>query len=125
MTSQNQENIHYTTDYPEVFFTNVQQNHMQNIPTNQPKSNIFNKDLIAKFLPMLLGGNGAKNDLFASLVQGKMQNNANLLSLIQGNDNLSGLLNIFGKNDKSISPTNEKKDIPTIIDMSDFKEIKD
>lgn len=125
MTSQKQENMYYTTDYPEVFFTNNQKNYIQNIPPNQQKNVASVKDLIAKFLPMLLGGNGAKNDIFSNLIQGKMQNDASLLSLLQGNDNLSGLLNIFGKKDKPVSHINEKKDIPTIIDMSDFKEIKD
>lgn len=125
MTSQNQENVYYTTDYPEVFFTNAQKNYIQNIPQNQPKNVTSHKDLIAKFLPMLLGGNGAKSDIFSNLIQSKMGNNANLLSLLQGNDNLGELLNIFSKKDKPVSHSNEKKDIPTIIDMSNFKEIKD
>lgn len=122
---QNQQQIsNYHSDYPEVFFTDdYKRTHSQNIQSTisnmqQPQQNSISSkhEMISQILPMLFGKNNNPTNILASLMQSKNTNNTNnsLNELIKN-------INIFGNN---ANKTENKKDMPNIIDMSDYQEIK-
>ena len=117
----NQQN--YSTDYPEVFYTkdykqNIQQHTVHNFPQQRGKTGILglSKDMISQFLPLLFGKGDNSNNILASLMQS---------GFIGENKNLSEIFSVLSHQNKSNTKNSEnnKKDMPSIIDMSDYKEI--
>lgn len=122
-----QQNTVVYNDYPEVFFTsNYKQEHNiknpQNIPQqpNNRRSFGISKDMIGQIMPMLFGKqSGGMNNIFSGLMQNFMPQS--------GNASISELLskfNVLNTSQLSSKKTEDKKnDSPTIIDMSEYKEL--
>ena len=119
------------SDYPEVFYTNnyKQPQQSQTMQINNQSNNsksVFgiSKDMIGQFLPLLFGKGGtANNNFLSTLLQNglKPENNNILSGLLGGNNNISEIFSILNQQNNK---ANNKKDMPNIIDMSDYKEIK-
>lgn len=123
------------TEYPDVFYTNnYNKNAQQSITTqnnNQSKNlgNFFglSKDMIGQFLPLLFGKSGSENNMLSNILQSGInsKNNNIFSSLFSGNTNITDILSSINKPKSQIQNiANNKKNMPSIIDMSNYKEIK-
>lgn len=130
--NQQSQQTQYITEYPEVFFTTGNKEIVQSLSNkqnHQEKKGLLNsfgisKDMIGQILPLLFGKNSNNNMLTSLLQNGFATGNNNILSnLFNGNKNISEIFSTLGQpNNKNNE--NNKKDMPSIIDMSDYKELK-
>lgn len=130
--NQQSQQTQYITEYPEVFFTTGNKEIVQSLSNkqnHQEKKGLLNsfgisKDMIGQILPLLFGKNSNNNMLTSLLQNGFATGNNNIISnLFNGNKNISEIFSTLGQPNNKNNEKN-KKDMPSIIDMSDYKELK-
>ena len=130
--NQQSQQTQYITEYPEVFFTTGNKEIVQSLSNkqnHQEKKGLLNsfgisKDMIGQILPLLFGKNSNNNMLTSLLQNGFASGNNNIISnLFNGNKNISEIFSTLGQSNNKNNEKN-KKDMPSIIDMSDYKELK-
>lgn len=129
---QQSQQIQNFTEYPEVFFTTGNKQIVQSLPNkqnHQEKKGILNsfgisKDMLGQIMPLLFGKNSNNNMLTSLLQNGFNTGNNNIISnLFNGNKNISEIFSTLSQSNNKNNEKN-KKDMPSIIDMSDYKELK-
>ena len=113
------------SDYPDVFFTNQYQSNNKTYNYSQyneknyfsQQSNNQKSELLTQLLPVLLGKNFDNQNIIANLLNTNTFKNQN-----NKTQNLLECLNLFNNTQKK--QENNKKDMPNIIDMSEYNEIK-
>ena len=129
--NQQSQQTQYIPEYPEVFFTTGNKEIVQSLSNkqnHQEKKGLLNsfgisKDMIGQILPLLFGKN-SNNNMLTSLLQNGFATGNNIISnLFNGNKNISEIFSTLGQPNNKNNEKN-KKDMPSIIDMSDYKELK-